>query len=550
MKKFSFIVIGVIILTIIFGLLGLQLIALIDFDPFSKNSFAELMEFKPIFDYRIYFESERNRNVFTLFLMFWGLAMFVLFTNAFSKSKYGKKGKKYKPDTAHQYTHLASTFETKRGLLRIEYTRDGEIKDWSIRNFADQKFNGIKKFHNALNDRFKKPRIKNWNTIKIFERPEGVIKHSGGVPIRAERYFLNLIGHYSKFYYLVGQDHNLFVGSTGRGKSMTFVILMLISFIMAKESFVAHDPKAELVTYTEDILKKNGYQIIRLDWTDPTRSQGWNPLWLAWMKSKEAFSTEWHHQYELLKNSKHYLVEVIKKSEQTIEVLEKELEGLKLVHRSKRRFDLIQETEIKLERELVNLKDLKDRYTEKQHPEDIEIDPSEAIELVLDVSLALTYQKNIKDPYWTDGASGMITGAALYFMEKAIEKYEVIENEKGELELSFPYEKYINFRSILYLYDNLMNAKTFEEVADILQIKKDADSVINMSTFINADGPTRPGLRSTFSKSIQLVTSTNQVSEMTSDQTFDFNSMRQNYRSGAHRTGKRPSPRFVNSAKG
>ena len=81
----------------------------------------------------------------------------------------------------------------------------------------------------------------------------------------------------SKFknvYYDTKSPHYILIGSTGSGKSVTVSIPMCIQFATAKEkhSVVITDPKAELFKTTGKIFENNGYEIVTIDFREPTKS--------------------------------------------------------------------------------------------------------------------------------------------------------------------------------------------------------------------------------------------------------------------------------------
>lgn len=66
----------------------------------------------------------------------------------------------------------------------------------------------------------------------------------------------------------------LLVGSTGAGKSVTVSIPTSIHFATSKEkhSVVLTDPKGELFRATGKIFANNGFDIITIDFREPTKS--------------------------------------------------------------------------------------------------------------------------------------------------------------------------------------------------------------------------------------------------------------------------------------
>jgi len=65
------------------------------------------------------------------------------------------------------------------------------------------------------------------------------------------------------------------VGGTGVGKSS---VVLIPSLFKMKGSFIIHDPSGELFSKTAGYLKQKGYQIRVLNFTNPEKSSGYNPL--------------------------------------------------------------------------------------------------------------------------------------------------------------------------------------------------------------------------------------------------------------------------------
>ena len=84
--------------------------------------------------------------------------------------------------------------------------------------------------------------------------------------------------------YFVGDDvHTLCVGATRSGKSRTIVVQSICTLGLAglfggSESIVVSDPKGELYNYTNEFLKKIGYEVRVLDFKTPEKSHRYNLL--------------------------------------------------------------------------------------------------------------------------------------------------------------------------------------------------------------------------------------------------------------------------------
>ena len=78
------------------------------------------------------------------------------------------------------------------------------------------------------------------------------------------------------------EGHNLIIGSTGSGKTQSFILPMIKLSQMAKESFIVNDPLGELNKLCLDHLEKENYQVITLDFHEAKYGENWNPLSLIY----------------------------------------------------------------------------------------------------------------------------------------------------------------------------------------------------------------------------------------------------------------------------
>ena len=74
--------------------------------------------------------------------------------------------------------------------------------------------------------------------------------------------------------------HTLVIGTTGSGKTTTFVnpMIQILAETKTKPSMFISDPKGELYADHAEALKKRGYEVKILDLRNPYNSTRWNPL--------------------------------------------------------------------------------------------------------------------------------------------------------------------------------------------------------------------------------------------------------------------------------
>ncbi len=74
--------------------------------------------------------------------------------------------------------------------------------------------------------------------------------------------------------------HSIIIGSTGSGKTTTFVnpMIQILGATSAGSSMVITDPKGELFSIHSKYLKERGYEVVVIDLRDTYSSSRWNPL--------------------------------------------------------------------------------------------------------------------------------------------------------------------------------------------------------------------------------------------------------------------------------
>jgi type IV secretion system protein VirD4 len=78
--------------------------------------------------------------------------------------------------------------------------------------------------------------------------------------------------------------HSLIIGSTGSGKTTTFVnpMIQILASTKAGSSMIMTDPKGELFSLHSKYLKDRGYDVNVIDLRDTYQSYRWNPLDSIW----------------------------------------------------------------------------------------------------------------------------------------------------------------------------------------------------------------------------------------------------------------------------
>ena len=79
-----------------------------------------------------------------------------------------------------------------------------------------------------------------------------------------------------------GENHTLVIGATASGKTTAVVDPLVQSLAKAGESMILTDPKGQLYRNHSEMLKSKGYNIIVLNFRNPSLGNAWNPLTLPY----------------------------------------------------------------------------------------------------------------------------------------------------------------------------------------------------------------------------------------------------------------------------
>ncbi len=128
------------------------------------------------------------------------------------------------------------------------------------------------------NSRFMTDKERDTNFI-TFDYDDVEKQKADGVPVRA---VLNKQGKLEVS--IMKGAHALVIGSTGSGKTTTFInpMIQLIAASSRKSSMILTDPKGELFDLHSKFLQDRGYDVLLLNLRDTYESSRWNPLESIW----------------------------------------------------------------------------------------------------------------------------------------------------------------------------------------------------------------------------------------------------------------------------
>jgi len=76
--------------------------------------------------------------------------------------------------------------------------------------------------------------------------------------------------------------HSLIIGATGSGKTQTTILPITKLSMLAGESIIINDVKGEIYNLTAANFKEKGYEVIVLNFDNPSLGNSWNPLILGY----------------------------------------------------------------------------------------------------------------------------------------------------------------------------------------------------------------------------------------------------------------------------
>lgn len=245
-------------------------------------------------------------------------------------------------------------------------------------------------------------------------------------------------GKFKNVYYDNKSPHYVLIGSTGSGKSITVSIPICIQFATAKEkhSVVLTDPKAELFKTTGKIFEDNGYNVVTIDFRNPTKSSKINimqPIIDEWKehciydKNMMFFLSYFIKSNKILigkmfsnKKYQEQIIDKYKLVDYIIEVIKNNQEELEKNIKNKKYFDnysYMEYTSEKLKGYLNNLSNLEILDKIKEMQNNSSNHQAEANHLVISLANLIFTEKESKDPFWINSSKQLFIGLVGIFLE-------------------------------------------------------------------------------------------------------------------------------------
>lgn len=303
--------------------------------------------------------------------------------------------------------------------------------------------------------------------------------------------------YYSKNNKLVWFDletpHWIYLGSTGSGKSVTAVIpqCSFIATAKVKKSVFITDPKGEIFSTTSRMFKENGYNILTLDFRNPSLSNHLNIL--------EPIIREYEEYSKNENETIPYLKQIEKLKENNFN-LENKLKTIKL--------SKINQERIKSKIN-DNLKEIDEKQQVVMNYKNKSIEHlAEANQLISSLSTMIMEDKTAKEAFWNNSASDLLYGIIALFLEDYVD---------GKIK-----REQITLSSIKKFQNSSMTEKNLKILRKYVESKpyglKSKDKLIPI---ISTSENTYKSITSIFNERMTLFDDIN-VENITSNSDFDF----------------------------
>lgn len=487
---FLFVLLSMVLIPFLVFILGLQVIALGDY---LKSGFTEPFRFETNFSRYFEYREFLYLAIFIILLSIGSLLWNTIFS---SRARERYKVKHLTLFEKRNHSHLASTYEAKKGLQRIEFNSKGNsLGNKTISGLLDVVFNKPKKLYNKLITKLKMSDVHKLNTYTKYKLEGNESGRRSGIPIVTKR---------NKVWVDAGDVNSLIVGGTRSGKTYSVINIMIQLARMARESLLIMDVKGELYINHAQSLRNDGYDVFRLDFINPKKSVKYNPLGVIVKKYRKAYS-DW---LELMKQDEYVL---LKKKIATKTIILRELQNkLNTIKvQNEKNSILLKEKILKAEiEELINTLPKPDY--------------SKAKEYSLDIAMTLCMDES-KDPFWPSSAATLLDGYINFLLEEKI--------DDGDGGWQWLPDNMINMYSVKMLHDlgkTPLKPSQYDGCNNVLEYyvkhyrNVDDTSSMKLKAYLDAPDNTGGSISSVFDDKIKYYLANENILAMTSESEFDL----------------------------
>jgi len=300
--------------------------------------------------------------------------------------------------------------------------------------------------------------------------------------------------------------HWCYLGSSGSGKSSTSVIPLCTFIAKAKEerSVFITDPKGEIFSKTSKMFKDNGFEIITVDFREPSKSKRINLLEPCILEYDKYI----YHEDNIENINKE--IEIIAYRRKIINSEKKYIkENINSILNIEPVFDEEDYT-VMLDNKIPTLEDRMKDLKEKSFNEENEAlsHYAECNRLISSISSMITSDRKTKDPFWNNSAKNLLEGIIGLFLED-------YKDKKIKREM-------ITLSSIKKFQNSSMTEENAQILSDYIEEKpygsKSKDSLLSI---LSSAENTYKSITSVFNEKMAIFDDIN-VANITSESDFDF----------------------------
>lgn len=396
---------------------------------------------------------------------------------------------------------------------RPEGTARQVFTGFHVRDYMDLLFDPHKQLWNTFIVKFKIKDLYKKNTLKYYNIGDQKTCRRSGLPMLTTK----------RAVWVDNDDsHSLTIGTTNSGKTFGVILGFIEVCRMAGTSMFINDIKSELYRKKSAALIHEGYNVIKVDFTDPESGDCWNPFGevvKSYRKAQDEADTEMQNRsmnqwmaYQSLK------VEQLKQSKVYVGTLKLLLTPNLSRSETQEVMDQIHEEQVKLDELSKRIEEIEDTPWFVKP----DFDKENTFEFLEDICRTLCEEKDSKQPFFWQSAQSIMQGCVCFLLE-----HEYLSED--ETEICRLDKDQINFGNIELLsregFDTGFNGVSlFSYYLGHLRRKLDRSQKY-FDKILKQPAETLGNILGTFGLKISLGTLSNRIERMTSRTTFDFDDL-------------------------